>query len=227
MEDESDGSLFTYLEFIDSNPVESNAALAELMHRYEAIVRRRCDRLCRRFPLLNVTGDELTNDTFLRAVQRASTYSPLGNADASSDDQIRYTAAWLLTIAQNLLYDVGRDVGRPRAFEREITEPEPLPAEDVAALLTVKNPKQFGSSDIPAIIQAFEQLNEKAQIVIVWTLDKREHSRGGRYMNRGSVPELEKLLGTTDANIRQIRLRALKKIAVCVAQARKTNRGRK
>lgn len=227
MEDESDGSLFTYLVFIDSDPVEGNAALAELMRRYEAIVRRRCDRLCKRFPLLNVTGDELTNDTFLRAVQRAITYSPIGNEDASTDDRIRYTAAWLLTIAQNLLYDVGRDVGRPRAFEREISEPEPLPAEDLAALLAAKNPEQLNSSDIPAIIQAFEQLNEKSQIVIVWTLDKREHSRGGRYMNRGSVPELVKLLGTTEANIRQIRLRAMKKIGAYVAQARKTNRGRK
>ena len=37
MDDESDGSLFTFLEFINPDPVEGNAALAELMRRYEAI----------------------------------------------------------------------------------------------------------------------------------------------------------------------------------------------
>ena len=225
MEDESDGSLFTFLEFIDTDPVEGNAALAELMRRYEAILRRRCDRICRQFPSLAISGDELTNQTFLRVVRHAGTYKALDKVDAVPTDHVRYTSAWMFTIARNLLFDIGRDVDRPRPFEREITEPEPLSSEDVAVLLQVSNPGQFQPADYPVITQTFENLKEEWQIVIVWTLDKRQHSRGGRYMNKGSVPELARRLQTTDANIRQIRHRALKKISDAVARGRKITRG--
>jgi len=227
MDDESDGSLFTFLEFIDTDPVEGNAALAELMRRYQAIVRRRCNRLCERFPSLGVSGDELANETFYKATLGAATYVPLDKPVSAQDDHTRYTAAWLFKIARNFLYDLGRDVGRPRLFEREITEPDPMSSEDVAALLGTGNPGKFGASDIPTIAKAFEELPEKSQIVIIWTLDKRQHSRGGRYMNRGSVPELKELLGTTEANIRQIRHRALAKIGDAVTRSRKIKRGQK
>lgn len=227
MDDESDGSLFTFLEFIGTDPVEGNAALTELMRRYEATVRRSCDRLCQRFPLLNISGDELTNDTFMKAVQSAATYVPLDKSCSAREDHFRYTAAWLFKIARNLFYDLGRDFDRPRPFEREITEPDPMSSEDVAALLGTGNPRKFEASDIPTIAKAFEDLPEKSQIVIVWTLDKRQHSRGGKYMNRGSIPELERILGTTAANIRQIRRRALAKIGDAVARSRKIKRGQK
>ncbi len=225
MEDESDGSLFTFLEFIDTDPVEGNAALAELMRRYETILRRRCDRICRQFPSLAISGDELTNQTFLRVVRRAGTYKALDKVDAVPADHVRYTSAWMFTIARNLLFDIGRDVNRPRPFEREITEPEPLSPEDIAVLLKVSNPGQFQPADYPVITQTFENLKEEWQIVIVWTLDKRQHSRGGRYMNKGSVPKLARRLQTTPANIRQIRHRALKKIGDAVARGRKIKRG--
>ena len=225
MEDESDGSLFTFLEFIDTDPVEGNAALAELMRRYEAILRRRCDQVCRQFPSLDISGDELTNQTFLKAVRHAGTYKAMGKVNATPADHVRYTSAWMFAISRNLLFDIGRNVGRQRLFEREITEPEPLSSEDIAVLLKVSNPGQFQPVDYPVIVQTFETLKEEWQIVIVWTLDKRQHSRGGRYMNRGSVPELARQLRTTDANIRQIRRRALKKIGDAVAHARKLRRG--
>ena len=227
MEDESDGGLFTFLEFIDTDPVEGNAALAELMRRYEAILRRRCDRICRQFPSLAISGEDLTNRTFWRAVCHAGTYKALDKVDAALTDHVRYTSAWMFAIARNLLFDLGRDVGRPRPFERKITEPEPLSPEDIAALLKVSNPGQFQPADYPVIVQTFEALKEEWQIVIVWTLDKRQHSRSGRYMNRGSVPELARRLQTTDANIRQIRRRALRVIGDAVACARKINQAQK
>ena len=38
MENETDGSLFEFLQFFDTDPTEANAALRELMRRYEAIL---------------------------------------------------------------------------------------------------------------------------------------------------------------------------------------------
>lgn len=74
------------------------------------------------------------------------------------DEHNRYTAAWLFRIAQNLLYDIGRDADRPRPFEREITEPEPMSSQDISVLLRTGNPERFKASDISTMALAFEDL---------------------------------------------------------------------
>ena len=217
---ESDRSLFTYLAFYETDPIEANNALCELMRRYEAMLRYRCSQICHKFPSLEISGDELTNRTFLKATQRAATYKPLEKVNAKPEEHIRYTSAWLFKIAQRLLFDIGRQSDRALPYEQEITDPIPLSPTDVAALLVGANPGPFGSSDKRFIAQAFESLREDWQIVVVWTVDKQMRSPSGRYMNRGSLTALADRLHTTPANIRQIRKRAYDAIGRAVKQAR-------
>lgn len=173
MENESDGKLFSYLALIEAEPMKGNAALGELMRRYQGILCRRCDRLCDNFPSLALVGDDLTNLTFWKATQRASTYKALDKPEVGADDHIRYTSAWLFTIAQRLLFDMGRQADRPLPFEREISEPAELSATDVAALLVDGHSERFEAADKPAVARAFTSLNEEWQMVVVWTVDKR------------------------------------------------------
>ena len=224
MKKETDGSLFTFLSFLETGRVEANQALGELMCRYEAVLRRRCNRICARFPSLSISGDELTNFTFLRATERASTYKPLTDPGATSAEHAKYTSAWLFKIAQNLLFDLGRQTNRPHPYERNISEPSPIAPADVAALLVGANPGRFDSADKPHVARAFSTLPEKSQLVVTWTLDKQLRSPSGKYMNRGSLTELANRLGTTPANIRQIRKRAYDTIGKAVKRARTTNR---
>lgn len=228
MENESDESLFTYLQFFETDPAEGNAALAELMKRYEATLRRRCNWLCRKYPSLGLAGEDLTGQTFWKAIQGASTYKSIAKIDATQRDQFQYTGAWLFRIAQNLLYDLGRDAERERAYERDITEPQSLSPVDVAALLVEGELDELDPADRPLVARAFDSLTERAQTVVVWTVDKRQHSpTGATYMNRNSVTELANRLDTTTANIRQIRKRAFDEIKRAVKEVKKNSRGKR
>jgi DNA-directed RNA polymerase specialized sigma24 family protein len=226
MENETDASLFVYLSFIGTDPVEGNAALQELMNRYGAILRRHCGRICSRYPSQEIDGDELENATFYRATERASTYKRLEKEGAGAEDHIRYTAAWLCRIASNLLFDARRREARNLPYEHEFSEPDSMSPADVAHLLVGSNPGRFGTADKPLVAQAFESLKERSQLVVIGMLDKRQRSPSGRYMSRGAQVELARRLGTTPANVRQIWTRALAGIYRTVKDARFRNRNR-
>lgn len=226
MESETDASLFVYLSFIETDPVDGNAALQELMNRYGAILHRHCQRICSRYPSMGSDADELANATFYRAAQRASTYKPLEKGDAAPEDHVRYTAAWLCRIASNLLFDAKRRENRNLPYEHEFSEPDSMSSADVAHLLVGSNPGRFDTADKPLVAQAFASLAERAQLVVTWMLDKRQRSPSGRYMSRGAQAELAKRLRTTPANIRQIWTRALADICRAVKEARCRNRNR-
>jgi RNA polymerase sigma factor (sigma-70 family) len=227
MEGESDADLLVYLCFIESDPVDGEAALRELMRRYEAVLRRRCQRICSGYPLLGMEADDLVNATFYRAFERASTYKPLEKPDAHPDEHKRYTAAWLFQIATNLLIDAGRKAGRELPYEDEPSDPDAMSAADVAHLLVGSNPGRFDPQDKPLVAKAFATLPERTRLVVVWTLDKRQRSPGGRYMNRGAQSELARRLDTTPANIRQIFTRALSQIHQVVKDARRGTQSRR
>lgn len=226
MENETDASLFVYLSFIETDPVDGSAALRELMNRYGAILRRHCRRICSRYPSQEIDGDELENATFYRATQRASTYKPLEKEGAGSEDHIRYTTAWLCRIATNLLFDAGRREARNLPYEDECSEPDSMSPADVAHLLVGNNSGRFGTEDKPLVAQAFESLKERSQLVVIWMLDKRQRSPSGKYMSRGAQVELARRLGTTPANVRQIWTRALADMGRAVKDARFRNRNR-
>lgn len=226
MKDESDADLFVYLQFIETDPVEGNAALQELMTRYGAILHRRCQRICSRYPSLEIDASELENATFYRAVERASRYKRLEREGAGPDDHKKYTAAWLGRIASNLFFDSWRRGNRALPYEDEASEPESMSPADVAHLLVGNNPGRFDAADKPLVAQAFESLKERSQLVVVWMLDKRQRSPSGRYMSRGAQAKLAERLETTPANIRQIWTRALADICRMVKEARLRNRNK-
>lgn len=226
MENESDAGLFVYLSFIETDPVDGNAALQELMKRYEAMLRRHCRSICSRYPSSGMEEDELANATFYRAMQRASAYKPLDKEDAHPQEYIRYTAAWLCRIATHLVFDAGRRADRELPYEHEFSEPDSMAPADVAHLLVGSNPGRFDAADKPLIAQAFQSLKERSQLVVIWMLDKRQRSPSGRYMSRGAQPELARRLGTTPENVRQIWTRALADIGRAVKEARFRSRNR-
>lgn len=226
MESETDADLFVYLSFHETDPDDANAALQELMKRYGAILRRHCQRICSKFPSLGIAWDDLENATFLRAMQRASTYKPLEKDGAQLEDHIRYTAAWLCKIARNLIIDAKRQEDRDLPFEREFSEPSSMSPTDVAHLLVGSNPGQFDPTDRPLLAQAFESLGERSQLVVAWMLDKRQRSPSGKYMCRGAQMELAKRLDTTPANIRQIWIRSLNRLRQRIKDAHSRNRSR-
>ena len=225
MEEESDDGLFVYLAFYQSDRKDGDRALAELMRRYEAVVARRCNGLCRRYPSPRLTGDELTSLTFLRAVERAEKYEAIGNPEATEDETRRYTAAWLFTIARNILWSHGRNPAAPLPYESIDPEPDALSATDVAVLAVDAYPDKFSSNDIEHIAEAFDSLSDQAQTVMIWTLDRRKLSPKGTHMWRGSATDLAHRLDTTAENVRKIRERALKKMVAAVTS--RTSRGRR
>lgn len=220
MENETDGSLFEFLQFFDTDPTEANAALRELMRRYEAILSRRCERFCTRYPALGYSGADLAQDTFWKAVQRAETYRPLENADAKPAECQKYTLAWLFKIAQRRLFDVARHADRPAPFEKNASDPEPMGDDELAAALVRRYQDRFEVSDAPAVSVAFEQLDERSRLVLLWTIDMRSRTPGGEQMMRGSLTTLADRLCTTPDNLRQIRKRAIDTLSRAIKSSR-------
>lgn len=224
--EESDAGLFVYMSFSETDPAEAEAALRELQRRYAFILSKHCHRICVRYPSLDLDGDALVNATFWQAYQRAASYRALDKQDALPEEHLRYTAAWLCRIAKHLLIDEWRRDNRALPYEREPSDPDAMSPADVAALLAGTNLATFESADKPVLAQAFASLPERAQIVVIWMLDKRQRSPGGKYMSRGAQMELARRLGTSEANIRQIWTRTLTRLGKAVKDGRCRKRGR-
>lgn len=145
-----------------------------------------------------VSAEDLVQETFHRAFERAHTFS----ADEIDDaDRLRRRArAWLGRIAQNLLADYLRSV-------REISATpylESLSCEDV-------DQPSLPSRELRLICDGLRHLTEREQDVLRVTalyLRAGDHQR----LPNAVSAELAERWGTTNENIRAIRSRALKKL---------------
>jgi RNA polymerase sigma factor (sigma-70 family) len=145
-----------------------------------------------------ISAEDLVQETFHRAFERAHTFSAEGIDDA---DHVRRRArAWLGRIAQNLLCDhlrSTREVSASPYLERlscdEIERPAPP------------------SPELAVVIDGLGELSEREQDVLRVTalyLRAGDHQR----LPNAVSAELAARWGTTSENIRAIRSRAMKKL---------------
>ncbi len=201
-EADSDADLLERVARKDADPVAARAAQAALYQRhvrylYGVLLRRRKDLM----PLAGLSAEDLVQETFHRAFERAHTFQRAEGIDADRD-RMR-TRAWLGRIAQNLLVDhlqAGREISATPYLERVTCE-----AIDDDAPPSSQSPKRRLMSE------ALEQLSERERDVLrVSAL----HFRAGDHQRLPNAvsAELASRWETTGENIRAIRVRAMKKL---------------
>lgn len=156
--------------------------------------------------LLGVEGvRDLVQDSLLRAFDRATTFDCVVDCDATL--QHRRSRGWLVRIAENIVRDRYR--GQPDICFVDEEEIEVLGGvwdqSDEDAQLPENRRLQM-------LTEALALLSESEQAVLrttmVWWQPERQHQR----MPHKAIEELSRQIGKSPENVRQIRLRALKKL---------------
>jgi len=181
-------------------------AQSELYQRHVRFLygalRRQGDKL---LGLFGVSAEDLVQETFHRAFERAHTFS----ADGITDEERlrRRTRAWLGRIAQNLLADHLRRV-------REVSASPYLERVSCDEIDAPSAP----SAELEAIVLGLGQLSDREQDVLRVTALYHRAGDHQRLPNAVSA-ELASRWGTTSENIRAIRSRAMKKLKSFVADS--------
>lgn len=178
-------------------------AQAELYARHVrflyGVLRRHQDKL---LGLVGISAEDLVQETFHRAFERAHTFSADGIDD---EDRLRRRArAWLGRIAQNLLADHLRRV-------HEVSASPYLERLSCEAIEAPSAP----SEKLASIVHGLGQLSEREQDVLRVTALYQRAGDHQRLPNAVSA-ELASRWGTTSENIRAIRSRAMKKLRALV-----------
>jgi RNA polymerase sigma factor (sigma-70 family) len=198
--EDTDETLLSYMSLRDTDPSAAQAAWAEFYKRhlrYMLIISRRRGRGI----LGDATVNDLVQDVFIRAYERAETFDSGGLRDP---EQLRWRVrAWLGAIARNIFRDMLR-----AGSGISITHLEPKELEDIARRPEESEPD---SPQMKRLLAALGKLTEKEQYVLRVTLEWYEPGKQQRLPNDVAA-DLAKTLNTTSANIRQIRRRALQKI---------------
>ncbi|MEZ4439767.1 MAG: sigma-70 family RNA polymerase sigma factor [Polyangiaceae bacterium] len=207
--DQTDAALFSHIAGDDASA--ARAAEREIYARHVrylfGIINKRRDQLVK---LAGLSVEDLVQDTFLRAFDRAATYR--GLEDTDEDRSRRRTRAWLGRIAQNLIMDGFRRF-------REVA------ASDFLDQVTVAGPDSPPSSrpDLAPIQAAMETLTDREQDILRVTAMFHKAGKPGRLPNDVSA-ELSKRWGISNDNLRAIRSRALKKLSRALEDQKETGR---
>ncbi|MBB5937959.1 RNA polymerase sigma-70 factor (TIGR02952 family) [Streptomyces zagrosensis] len=131
------------------------------------------------------TAEDLTSETFLRALRRIGTFTWQG----------RDFGAWLVTIARNLVADHFKS----SRFRLEVTTGEMLDANEVA-----RSPEDsvLESLSNAALLQAVRRLNPQQQECV--TL---------RFLQGLSVAETARVMGKNEGAIKTLQYRAVRTLA--------------
>jgi len=131
------------------------------------------------------TAEDLTSETFLRALRRISTFTWQG----------RDFGAWLVTIARNLVADHFKS----SRFRLEVTTGEMLDANEVA-----RSPEEsvLESLSNAALLEAVRKLNPQQQECV--TL---------RFLQGLSVAETARIMGKNEGAIKTLQYRAVRSLA--------------
>lgn len=167
-----------------------------------AVVRKQCDSL----GVTMAEAEDLVHDTFQRAFDRAATFRP---SLASSDvEQERWTRAWLGKIARNLLLDLLR--ARPESLSDAL--------DDEAERARDSDPPSHHQRKLQAVSDAIASLSEREQDVLRVTAMYYRAGEGHQRLPNEVSEELARRWQTTNENIRAIRSRALKRMALLTQQ---------
>lgn len=168
-----------------------------------AVIKKQCGRL----GFADSEVEDLVQDTFARAFDRAATFRP-GQID-DDEQQRRWTRAWLGSIARHLILDALR-------------APRELPASDeleqVSAPERKSDPASQPSPRLQALCAAIASLGDREQDVLrVSAMYYRAGEAHQRLPNEVSA-ELARRWQTSNENIRAIRSRALKRVQALTTQ---------
>jgi DNA-directed RNA polymerase specialized sigma24 family protein len=205
--DEPDADLLRRIAGGASDPRGARAAQAIFYERhvrylYGAVLRQRATLL----RLVGVSAEDLVQETFHRAFERARTFQP---GEGHDPDRARArTRAWLGRIATNLLAD---HAGAPR----EIAASPYVERVSCAGIDDEPPPSQSPRARLVA--EGLDALSERERDVLrVSALHHRAGEEHQRLPNAVAA-ELAGRWQTTGDNIRAIRMRAMKKLRAFLA----------
>ena len=200
---ETDADLLARMVLADDDPACARVA-------WEAFYLRHVDYLYR--ACLRAYGDilggeagvaDLVAEAFRAAYENAHKFDPAGITDP---DRLRLRArAWLGWIARRTVQDLLRARGRLPTQRLELDHWQQVPEPE--------RPGVGASAQEQAVRQAVESLSEREQLVIRVTFQWYRPDRANQRLPNDVAAELAKTLETTPENLRQIRRRALRKIA--------------
>ena len=209
----SDGELFAAVAKGGANARAAQQALYQRHVRYlHGALHKQRDKLLQ---LAGLSADDLVQDTFQRAFERAATFKM--EPGLGAERTRRRTRAWLGRIAHNLIADSFRRF-------REVSASDYLDKFTVEAVDPVED-APASRPDLEPLREAFGLLSDREQDVLRVTSLYHKAEGKNRLPNAVSA-ELGKRWGISNENVRAIRSRALKKLkrAMSAAASKETNR---
>jgi RNA polymerase sigma factor (sigma-70 family) len=186
------------------NSPEARDAWSLFYIRHHQFLRRVC--ASRHGYLLGMAGvKDLVQDAFINAFNGAQTFDHAQQCEAP--EQELKCRGWLLAIAQNLMRDRYR--GQPEVCLVDDADLEVLAGAPDGNPDHIETPK---SERLALLKSGFELLSDAEQTVLrattFWWQADRQHQR----MPESAMQELSNQIGKSPTTIRQIRLRALRKL---------------
>jgi len=204
---DSDEDLLFYMSLRSEDPTAAQDAWEEFFFRHREYVMGVCRRFQRTLGDLGV--EDFTQNTLVRAFEKAYTFKPLGCKDTGqSRARIR---GWLGQIANNLFFSSLRRqpkisfVDEPRAGVPETS------TQDEAC------PESPNSNRCSLLRKALGTLSEREREVLLASFAWYEPGVGCQRMPSEELKVLMDRYDTTAVNIRQIRTRALDKLEQYIA----------
>ena len=158
--------------------------------------------------------EDVMQNTFWTAFQRAETYRPCGSADPAH--QRLACRRWLVGISQNLIRD---------ALTRPISVVSDVAFDDCIDLgVDLRDDAAVDPALVSAVEQAFDELSERERDVVRTTMMFFKPGEKNQRLPNGVADNLAKLLSTTTENIRAIRKRAFDKLRARLAPWSTTKR---
>lgn len=199
---ETDEDLLVFMTWKSDHPGAANAAFAEFHSRHVRYLYAVC---------LEAHADEfghdgvedLVQETFWRAFERATTFTPMGGDEEAARRRIR---AWLGRIAYRLVLTA---VHRQKRRVRFVTGDDDR-VNDCSDKTAPR--RELTAEEVLVRRGMTEVLNERERQVLEIFTSYYDAESEHQYPPDGLVTELCERLMTTEENIRQIRRRALGKL---------------
>ena len=165
----------------------------------------------RAYPDSETWAHELTQATLFRAYERADQF----RLDPDGNDRASRTRAWLCKIALNIFRDHLRNPERPGPLSNVVdldVNAEQYSPEDFSALFLGDESTSHSRHHHKRVAEAFDQLDDRTQRVLLETLLQRQKSPGRTYMLRSTAQRFADRMQTSTDNVRRIRRNGIKQI---------------
>lgn len=190
------------LLLMSNGGAQSETAWNEFYDRHVGYVHGACKRA---FPsiLRPEQIEELVQDTFIRAFQRANTFTSEPTLDTAG--QRKAVRAWLGAISENIAHDYFREQPKVDFVDNEALE-------TYAVQPTNDDSDDPASERLDLFEEAWATLNDREQQVLRTTAFWSKPGAKNQRLPNKVMEDLVADLNATPANIRQIRKRAVAKI---------------